>query len=716
MFKSITKSVYSNSKRFFVPFQTHIYQSTQLFKTVQKNFVSGNPQSKVNRENRELDKIEKFWDKVEKDEIRRRGLESEVEKRYSDPVIKLGKEEDKKSLEFYYIPLSNEDSKLLEHFSNEAAEMIKNGGKLTLINEINFFNKSQPLEKQIKLDSNFEPLSLKEVEEFKKEFKEIFEKEEIFNFVLQKGRSLYNSLKSLKEDILLEYVNLSGKLSYLENYNEVMTSIPFNTKINANFEKQEDPHYVKLFLDNVKFNEAETTNKLKEIYLNYYKAIVESYKEKKETKNKENAEEKSGLNLIENQIELNLLNRTHIYLDYLINHGMKVDFIKDTSKTDLVEESYIFEKIFIKGVSVDRSENYEPDEYVLIDSHENLGIRYFLHKGLIGERVKMDQDYNPILNGSKTSDPEYLNSLNYKLVQKNRKIVLRAYLFIKHPFKLVTEKLEYPADYSFNHLAVFENEIVPPHHLTLIDSDFVKYLKKHKINLSDWKLVDVDNFMKGNPFFIPKSPILSCHETFTNTEATIQSFIKETFGITEFKNELKSKEQEKLKQAEVPAKKDKKKKDKKEENVKEQEVSTKDIPNLKFNYNIIKLNRPVNKVIGSIEENAEIIKEIEKHNKKQLAKNDSKIKENLEKLQQFEKELEEFGSVEKLDSLVKQNNKLKKEIKKLEYEEIILNPFYNRKDSNGQINKVPPTDLDKLVNKLLVNCVKKFIEKKEEVF
>ena len=306
MFKSITKSFYLNSKRFFVSPQTPLYKNTQLFKTVQKNFVSGNPQSKVNRENRELDKIEKFWDKVEKDEIRRRGIESEVEKRYSDPIIKLGKEakeDDKKSMEFYYIPLSNEDSKLLEHFSNEAAEMIKTGGKLILINEINFFNKSQPLEKQIKLDPNFEPMSLKEVEELKKEFKEIFEKEEIFNFVLQKGRSIYNGLKSLKEDILTDYVNFSQKLSYLEDYNEVMTSIPFNTKINGNFEKQEDPHYVKLFMDNVKFNEAETTNKLKEIYLNYYKAIIESYKEKKEIKNKEDAEEKSELKLIENEIE-----------------------------------------------------------------------------------------------------------------------------------------------------------------------------------------------------------------------------------------------------------------------------------------------------------------------------------------------------------------------------------------------------------------------------
>ena len=714
MFKSILKCLNLNSKNFLLSSSNTSSKYMKFDKTILKH-VSNNPQSKVNRENREMEKIENFWNKVEQDEIRRRGIASDVEKRYDEPTIQIGKDardeflNSKSFIESYYIPLTNDDVKLLEHFSNDAADMIKTGGRLVLINEINFYNKSKPLDKQIKFDPGFEPLELKEVEELKIEFKEIFDKEEIFNFILQKGKSLFKDLKNLKYSIIENHKNFTEKLSYLDDYNEAMISIPFNTKITSNFERQEDPKYVKLFLDNAKFDENATTNKLKEIYFNYYNAIVDSYKQKREKKLNPDIQEKAGLNTLLDQVEINLLKRTYTYVDYLINHGMKAEFVKDTSKSDFEENSYIFEKLFIKGVSLDRSQNYEPDEYLLIDSHENLGIRYFLHKALLGERSKLDKDLNSLTDGSKIADSNYINSVFYKVSEGNRKIVLRAYLLIKHPYKFLTDKLDYPADYSYNHLAVFENEIEAPHHTALMNFNFENYLKKHKLNLEDWRLVDIDNFMKGNSFFVPKSPVLKCRESVLSIENSIETFIEESFGISEFKSEARPTVQIETKPNEGLVKKDKKKKEKKEENTKEkEEISNNDIPQMQFNYKIIKFKRENKFIIGTPEDNAEILKQIEMHKKKQLAKDENKIKQNLEKLENFEKEIEvDFNAADKLESLVRLNNSMKKEIKNISYEPINLNPFL---ESDSLLNKTVKTDFDKLVNKLIVKHVTKWNE------
>lgn len=37
--------------------------------------------------------------------------------------------------------------------------------------------------------------------------------------------------------------------------------------------------------------------------------------------------------------------------------------------------------------------------------------------------------------------------------------------------------------------------------MALIDHDFDEYLYLQKLNMSNWRIVDVDHFMKGNSFF-----------------------------------------------------------------------------------------------------------------------------------------------------------------------------------------------------------------------
>lgn len=56
-------------------------------------------------------------------------------------------------------------------------------------------------------------------------------------------------------------------------------------------------------------------------------------------------------------------------------------------------------------------------------------------------------------------------------------------------------------NYSGNHIAIFECELKSPPALSLIDHTYKEYVMAHRLNFGNWKLVDLDNFMKGNPFF-----------------------------------------------------------------------------------------------------------------------------------------------------------------------------------------------------------------------
>ena len=56
--------------------------------------------------------------------------------------------------------------------------------------------------------------------------------------------------------------------------------------------------------------------------------------------------------------------------------------------------------------------------------------------------------------------------------------------------------------YSGNHIATFECPLKVPPAMALIDHSFKEYITAHRINFKHWRLVDLDNFMNGNPHFM----------------------------------------------------------------------------------------------------------------------------------------------------------------------------------------------------------------------
>ena len=60
---------------------------------------------------------------------------------------------------------------------------------------------------------------------------------------------------------------------------------------------------------------------------------------------------------------------------------------------------------------------------------------------------------------------------------------------------------EFSLDYTGNHIAVFECDLKVPPALSLMDHSYKEYILAHRLNFKNWRLVDLDNYMQGNPHF-----------------------------------------------------------------------------------------------------------------------------------------------------------------------------------------------------------------------
>ena len=59
----------------------------------------------------------------------------------------------------------------------------------------------------------------------------------------------------------------------------------------------------------------------------------------------------------------------------------------------------------------------------------------------------------------------------------------------------------YKDGYSGNHIVIFECELKAPPQISMIDHTLKQYIDSYRMNFRNWKIVDIDNYMDGNPFF-----------------------------------------------------------------------------------------------------------------------------------------------------------------------------------------------------------------------
>ena len=157
--------------------------------------------------------------------------------------------------------------------------------------------------------------------------------------------------------------------------------------------------------------------------------------------------------------------------------------------------------MFEKGVYFDRTKNDANIHYFLNNELASEGVRHFYHKYFTGlnHHYYFKTDSSGKLQ--KQAEDEY--KFKYIMDERNRSIVLRMYGVVKNPgrFSRKSGSSLYSSDYTGNHIVIFENQLKEPPVISLTNPNPDKWIMNHKIDHSLWRVTDIDNYMKGNPFF-----------------------------------------------------------------------------------------------------------------------------------------------------------------------------------------------------------------------
>lgn len=167
------------------------------------------------------------------------------------------------------------------------------------------------------------------------------------------------------------------------------------------------------------------------------------------------------------------------------------DMFADRGKPMRVEAN-MYDHVVIKGLSPVRRENGSEDDYFIYNDIENMGLISYIPK-----YITQPENF---------SDPVR----NKELHAEAHKITYRAYVTFKTGYKIYLKDkynqdlFSYPDDYTWQHVGVFETimECPPKFNKFSQSENLMEWVAKHQF--TTWKLVDMDNWLVGNPLVIPK--------------------------------------------------------------------------------------------------------------------------------------------------------------------------------------------------------------------
>lgn len=101
------------------------------------------------------------------------------------------------------------------------------------------------------------------------------------------------------------------------------------------------------------------------------------------------------------------------------------------------------------------------------------------------------------------------------MLTRSLSLVLRSTFLVRDFGKLESitgpESLFDPA-YSGNHIVILECQLKTPSQMNLIDASEIDFFKMHKLSMANWRIVDVDHYMRGNSFFSKHTTELEWHK------------------------------------------------------------------------------------------------------------------------------------------------------------------------------------------------------------
>jgi len=171
-----------------------------------------------------------------------------------------------------------------------------------------------------------------------------------------------------------------------------------------------------------------------------------------------------------------------------------VEDMKANNGYRLFPEMHLYDCVVIKGLFIDREKNMGENDYSVCNDIEDMGF------------VSYIPNYLSDPNNFKTKEQaeDKLNSGEFK------NIIFRSYCIFKSGLKLFVvdrfgnKVFDYPTSYNYNHACVFESLMVPPPPFKSFSQveTYTEWIAKHKFGV--WKMIDMDNWMKGNPYFSEK--------------------------------------------------------------------------------------------------------------------------------------------------------------------------------------------------------------------
>jgi len=236
----------------------------------------------------------------------------------------------------------------------------------------------------------------------------------------------------------------------------------------------------KLILDEKKVNMEKLQKKLRNYFLAYYKGLT--------TNNDED------FPLMETNFYLHVKKS----LALLKKSGYKLELRKREKNFEgkqLKEGIKIFERFHIMGLNVERAKNSSLENYEAFRDEEI--------NGLVGYYYKRTEDYGIKIENKQV---EHFPNDGKLYIKPHKQLILRTYvqytspdvLHLTHNGKDVSEDL-----YTFQHVGVFENQLrAPPVGSTMFHPE-AEWLALYR--LQNWKLVDFDGLLHGNPHVVDKT-------------------------------------------------------------------------------------------------------------------------------------------------------------------------------------------------------------------
>lgn len=242
-----------------------------LLKIQFKN-VSRSQTSRDNREKYDLKKMDDYWEKVDKEYNRRLDIAKEIEEKYkinNETLISSSAGVNGEIKEIYFVPLTKNDEKIIQtYIKPERHEGIRRGGRLVLLDEINRYNKKFVYKK---IDFDFEPLDYNDFEILKRQYSLFVSNKDIFVFVLQRGKKIFNFIKefqNLRKEILYRYSSLFRKIDHTEAMEDYKL-LPLKNNIEIDLKKVESSKWIKKLFEKNKLTEEKLEHKFTEIYSDF---------------------------------------------------------------------------------------------------------------------------------------------------------------------------------------------------------------------------------------------------------------------------------------------------------------------------------------------------------------------------------------------------------------------------------------------------------------